>query len=284
MTRFKSSLRGALSLCCDGVFTAPCKLGSLFYLCWTARCLFRASSQWSRLVRWLWSSVVETSQSQITPTWVSTRHGWRASRLEARSRSWWGKSEMQARRWGPSGGTSLLATDSPSKWRHSYSPSRDRLANAPIPSSLLACLHLMYEWSWAGEGLRWGRGVGEKHDVLEERQAISVCPLELVLWLFSVRSLSRDTQGIWKASVLCRTSDIRSLLSAEAETCQQDTGAPICTKQYTALKQKSILIFCRWGARPTPSKTACRGKERMSRNALLKASRRIRLHELLNNN
>lgn len=43
--------------------------------------------------------------------------------------------------------------------------------------------------------------------MVEERQAISVCPLKLVLWLFSVRSLSRDTQGIWlwKASALSQS-------------------------------------------------------------------------------
>lgn len=49
---------------------------------------------------------------------------------------------------GTSGEKSPLATDSPSKWRQSYSPSREWLANVPIPSFLLACLdllHLMYE-------------------------------------------------------------------------------------------------------------------------------------------
>lgn len=43
--------------------------------------------------------------------------------------------------------------------------------------------------------------------MVEERQAISVCPLKLVLWLFSVRSLSRDSRGIWlwKASALSQS-------------------------------------------------------------------------------
>lgn len=54
---------------------------------------------------------------------------------------------------------------------------------------------------------------GEIDDVVEQRQAISVCPLKLVLWLFSVRSLSRDTQGIWlwKTSTLPQTCDIQSV-------------------------------------------------------------------------
>lgn len=54
---------------------------------------------------------------------------------------------------------------------------------------------------------------GEIDDVVEQRQAISVCPLKLVLWLFSVRSLSRDAQGIWlwKASTLSQTCDIQSV-------------------------------------------------------------------------
>lgn len=110
---------------------------------------------------------------------------------------------------GPSGERSPLATDSPSKWRQSYSPSREWLANVPIPSFILVCLHLlhlMYEWSRGGE--QWDEEGGRrKDDVVEERQAISVCPLKLVLWLFSVRSLSRDTQGIWlwKASALSQS-------------------------------------------------------------------------------
>lgn len=45
---------------------------------------------------------------------------------------------------GPSGEKSPLATDSLSKWRQSYSPSREWLANVPIPFSLLACLHLLH--------------------------------------------------------------------------------------------------------------------------------------------
>ena len=51
------------------------------------------------------------------------------------------------------------------------------------------------------------KGGRRKDDVVEEREAISVCPLKLVLWLFSVRSLSRDTQGIWlwKASILSKS-------------------------------------------------------------------------------
>lgn len=59
-------------------------------------------------------------------------------------------------------------------------PPRDQLANVLIPV-LPPCRHLMYECIGAGED-----------DVVEERQAISVCPLKLVLWLFSVRSPPRD--------------------------------------------------------------------------------------------
>lgn len=53
---------------------------------------------------------------------------------------------------------------------------------------------------------------GGVDDVVGRRQAISVSPLKLVLWLFSVRSLSRDTRGIWlwKASTLSRR-DIQSV-------------------------------------------------------------------------
>lgn len=95
--------------------------------------------------------------------------------------------------------------------------------------------------------MRWGRGGGED-DVVEERQAISMCPLKLVLWLFSVRSLSRDTQGIWlwKASALSQswgwvqasslqslcieytahniTCDIQASSSTEGLTCETRHG------------------------------------------------------------
>lgn len=56
-------------------------------------------------------------------------------------------------------------------------------------------------------GGRDEEGGMRKDDVVEERQAISVCALKLVLWLSSVRSLSRDTRGIWlwKASVLSKS-------------------------------------------------------------------------------
>lgn len=89
-----------------------------------------------------------------------------------------------------------------------------------------------------------GGGGGRKDDVVEERQAISVCPLKLVLWLFSVRSLSRDTLGIWlwKASTLPQTCDIQTSLSTDAVTCEQDTAAQIYTKQYTA--KVTIYFFC----------------------------------------
>lgn len=85
---------------------------------------------------------------------------------------------------------------------------------------------------------------GGKDDVVEERQAISVCPLKLVLWLFSVRSLSRDTLGIWlwKASQLPQTCDIQTSLSTDAVTCEQDTAAQIYTKQYMA--KVTIYVFC----------------------------------------
>lgn len=45
---------------------------------------------------------------------------------------------------GPSGEKSPLATDGPSKWRQSYSPSGEWLANVAIPSFLLPCLHLLH--------------------------------------------------------------------------------------------------------------------------------------------
>lgn len=85
------------------------------------------------------------------------------------------------------------------------------------------------------------QGGGGGRDVVEERQAISVCPLKLVLWLFSVRSLSRDTLGIWlwKASQLPQTCDIQTSLSTDAVTCEQDTAAQIYTKQYMA----KVTIF-----------------------------------------
>lgn len=55
--------------------------------------------------------------------------------------------------------------------------------------SLLAWLHLihlMYEWRRTGVGGGWC-------DVAEKRQAISVCPLKLVLWLFPVMCFSPGT-------------------------------------------------------------------------------------------
>lgn len=106
--------------------------------------------------------------------------------------------------------------------------------------------------------------------MVEERQAISVCPLKLVLWLFSVRSLSRDSRGIWlwKASALSQseaeskhpafeslcisqttpniTCDIQTLLYAEAVTREQDRTTWRYKRQSAAKeKKKKAFLFLR---------------------------------------
>lgn len=94
-----------------------------------------------------------------------------------------------------SGEKSPLATDIPSKWRQFYSPSTEWLANVPIPS-FFTCMppSQSYDvWAKPNRNEREGGGVY----LVEDREAISVCLLKLVLKHFSVRFLSRGMQEIW---------------------------------------------------------------------------------------
>lgn len=145
---------------------------------WSCLTLLRSKGLWQEITQKHWQS---------TPACVSAGHRWHNARLKAPGMSWWRKSEGCTH----SDGT-IWGEEPPGHWQSIQMeailhPSREWLANVPIPYlrgsiSSIWCMN---------EGEReW---VGGWCDVAEKRQAISVCPLKLVLWLFPVMCFSPGT-------------------------------------------------------------------------------------------
>lgn len=104
-------------------------------------CSVQQASLWSRLVYRLWSKGL---RREDYPEREHSSLGFRRAQM-AHSEAGGLKQELGEEKknqrdagkvLGPSGERSPVATDSPSKWRQSYSPSREWLANVPIPSFL----------------------------------------------------------------------------------------------------------------------------------------------------
>lgn len=115
-------------------------------------------------------------------------------------------------------------------------PPRDQLANVLIPVPP-PWLHLMYEWTGAGED-----------DVVEERRAISVCPLKLVLWLFSIRSPPRDPRRGWgrepSSGKRPRSPKLVTLRLPSAQTVERDISNKHKTR-HGHIKNVFSLLFLR---------------------------------------
>lgn len=103
---------------------------------------------------------------------------------------------------------------------------------------------------WLGVG-----GCRRDNDALEERQAISACSLKLVLWLFSVRVLSRDARRRHR-----RSPEPVTFRLPEALT-RQDTAASVYTRKnrnsfFSGVLVRSMSTTCQSINNPDPDATA----------------------------